>query len=1334
MSFDLTEAGYVLDDITDVWSRPGYCGIAYNDGDEIEERIGAVISEANDLGVLSNELRSHCTDWPSLYHLTSARANILRPFEADLQGEILEIGAGCGAITRFLGECGGNVLALEGSPRRAAIARSRTRELPNVAVVSDRFDLFQRSWKFDVITLIGVLEYANLFNAGVNPALAMLEQVQSLLKPDGKLIIAIENQFGLKYFAGAPEDHLSIPMYGIEGRYRKEQPQTFGRRALTRVLEQAGFSHSEFLAAFPDYKLPFSIITEKGFSCDDFDAGALASQSVRRDPQLPPILTFSPELVWHGLVENRMALDMANSFLVVARRNHEQSDSNDLVLAWHFTSERSKEFCKKTEFRISSSGEIKLHCQPLLPDMANHCQKQLLRWDISDDSPYAIGKPLSQDFIDIVSRDGWKIEDVGEFLRRYLKMLTVLVLTPAESAEIEAADFRLPGVAFDYIPQNIIVFAGGGFQVIDKEWGLNTDTTAGQLVFRGLLAMLGLVTRFGFTSSKFTNTPLGFVSAAFQATGLSVTEREIMQYMDGEMAIQAEVSGGLLNAEDRIDWFSRHYLPRANSSQAIAERDGQIAGLNQTVAERVGQIDGLNKAVAERDGQIAGLNQALAERDGQITGLNQALGERDGQIDSLNRALGERDGQIDSLNRAVAERDDQIDGLNQAVAERDDQIAGLNQAVAERDGQIAGLNRAVAEQDTTLRQILDSTSWRLTMPMRAMSQGLRTVMRHAIRQGRSWLNVIQIGVSLLRFAGERAVYWRKVNQRWPAPKEIPRLVRNLIRLHSARSIAETSESDSSHALRSRLNECADALPSISVVMPVYKTPLPLLGRAIQSVLDQIFWKWELCICDDGSEDQELQRALQHWANTDSRIQIYTLDQNSGISSATNAAMKHATGDYVAFLDHDDELTSDALAEIALAISEDPCVDVIYTDQDKIDSSGVVFEPFYKPDWSPDYFRRVMYVGHLLVVRRSLVDTVNGLNERFNRVQDYEFMLRVSEVTNHIQHIPKILYHWRATQGSIAASLDAKGKIEELQSDAVREHLQRMGLKAEVSPNPAYPHRVSIRYKRRAGSGRVSIVIPTKDHPEHIGRCLASIYDNSKGENVEVVVVDNGTSDPDALAILRQYPVLVVPYNEPFNYSKANNLGVAASSGSIIALLNNDTEVISGDWLDILVGNLEQDDVGAVGPVLLYPDSTVQHAGIVLGPRGTADHVMRGFRSDWDGYAGSLSSVREVTGVTGACLFTRKKTYEELGGLVEHYATHYQDVDYCLRLRKKGLRILCVPDVKLIHHESATRGDDYDVLDRLLLQDLWASELKNGDPYYNPEFSLTALDYSVANKI
>ena len=315
----LQDLGYVLDGSTDVWLNPSYEGIAYNDGDEIETRIFNIIKNAADISTLSTELRQHCTDWPSQYHLTSARANIMRPFEKTLKGaNVLEIGAGCGAITRYLGECGADVLALEGSPRRASIARSRTRDLDNITVLAEKFDQFKSDHQFDVITLIGVLEYANLFTPSDNPALIMLQRVRQLLKPEGTLIIAIENQLGLTYFAGAPEDHFGKPMVGIEGRYGKDQAQTFGRPVLTRLLQQAGFQASNFLAPFPDYKLPSSIVTEAGFAHQHFDASAFASQSVRRDPQLPEVCNFSLELAWPVVFANDLGLETSNSFLIIA--------------------------------------------------------------------------------------------------------------------------------------------------------------------------------------------------------------------------------------------------------------------------------------------------------------------------------------------------------------------------------------------------------------------------------------------------------------------------------------------------------------------------------------------------------------------------------------------------------------------------------------------------------------------------------------------------------------------------------------------------------------------------------------------------------------------------------------------------------------------------------------------------------------------------------------------------------------------------------------------------------------------------------------------------------
>ena len=520
----------------------------------------------------------------------------------------------------------------------------------------------------------------------------------------------------------------------------------------------------------------------------------------------------------------------------------------------------------------------------------------------------------------------------------------------------------------------------------------------------------------------------------------------------------------------------------------------------------------------------------------------------------------------------------------------------------------------------------------------------------------------------------------------------------------------------------------ERVPLISVLMPTYNTNSRYLRAAVDSVRSQLYSHWELIVCDDGSTSTDTLSLLTE-LEEEAKLIVLRNEKNQGISAASNRALAAAKGDFIVLLDHDDVMTADALFHVARRINEKPTVDAIYSDQDKLDPTGRLVTPFFKPDWSPTYLLGVMYVGHLLAVRRELALSVGGFNSRFDKVQDYEFMLRLGERASLIEHVPRILYHWRAIPGSVAHGLDDKAAIDELQAAAVNEHLRRSGIAAIAVPHDRVPHRVTLQPRLEAHP-LVSIIIPTKDAPEYISRCLDSLYEKTSYPNFEVVLVDNGTVDLDALEAMKRCPARIVPFDEQFNYSRANNLGVKHARGEIIVLLNNDTEVISPDWLDHLVLHLSMAGVGAVGPMLIYPGGRVQHAGIVLGFRGTADHVMRKLRADSDGYAGSLVCSREVSAVTGACLCMRRADYKEFGGMSEDYACHYQDVDLCLRLRERGQRILYVPNAQLYHYESVSRGDDYDLLDRAILRDRWGEWIAGGDPYYNPNFVLHEPGYEV----
>ncbi|SCX19581.1 Methyltransferase domain-containing protein [Nitrosomonas eutropha] len=611
MNSYLTDTDYILDVTTNVWSRRDYTGIAYSDGDEVEQRIASIINEVSDLDVLSTELRQHCTDWPSLYHLSGTRANILRPFENDLHGDILEIGAGCGAITRYLGECGGNVLALEGSPRRAAIARARTRDLQNVTVVSDRFDLFSADRKFDAITLIGVLEYANLFTPGEKPALNMLGRVRALLKPEGKLFIAIENQLGLKYFAGAPEDHLGQPMYGIEGRYRNDQPQTFGRIILAEMLKEAGFSACNFLAPFPDYKLPVSIVTEYGFKAKNFDATVFAWQSVRRDPQLPVHLGFSLELVWPAIFDNQLPIDLANSFLIVASPENKDLQDRE-VFAYHYSTERVPEFCKETTFCIDrETGKITVKYKRMDGVERNEVNHSyIINFICPKSDIYRIGHPLTYEFVQLMTKDDWDIVDVKKYLKKYLEILGELAHEQGVLINLESPYSMLPGNFFDVVPNNLILRENNRVSLIDMEWELTSSIELGHLVFRTLLQLIGLVSHFGSTPTK-GMTRGQFVSCVLESLGLSLLPTDYDRYLNIEEQITERVTG--CPAKEAVRWWPDYPLRTLRVHEIIAERDKQVTSLNQAIAERDKQVTSLNQAIAERDRKIVSLHHQFYE-------------------------------------------------------------------------------------------------------------------------------------------------------------------------------------------------------------------------------------------------------------------------------------------------------------------------------------------------------------------------------------------------------------------------------------------------------------------------------------------------------------------------------------------------------------------------------------------------------------------------------------------------------------------------------------------------------------------------------------------------
>jgi len=529
-------------------------------------------------------------------------------------------------------------------------------------------------------------------------------------------------------------------------------------------------------------------------------------------------------------------------------------------------------------------------------------------------------------------------------------------------------------------------------------------------------------------------------------------------------------------------------------------------------------------------------------------------------------------------------------------------------------------------------------------------------------------------------------------------------------------------------------------PTISVVMPVCNTPLEILDEAIRSVLDQAYGNWELCIADDASSAAGIRELLERHAAKDSRIKLQFRDSRGNISAASNTALQIATGEFVALLDHDDVLPPHALYWVAEAINRHPDARLLYSDEDKIDGQGRRFNPYFKSDFNYELFLTQNMVSHFGVYRRDLICSLGGFRSGFDGSQDYDLALRVVAAIprNQIVHIPRILYHWRAIAGSVALSRNEKDFCAPAAWRAVTEHLQALGGVVERAPEAPMYHR--IRHQLPTILPLVSIVICTRDHEALLNRAVESIRTLSTYPNYELVIVDNGSRDPQAVAYLAwlatQPGIHVVRDDSPFNYSRLNNGAVAHCRGEVLCLLNDDIEVVTSDWLEEMVSFVVKPDVGAVGARLWYPDGTLQHGGVIIGAGGVAGHAHLRLPKGSPGYFGRAVLQQELSAVTGACLMVRRGVFQEVGGLDEQIAVAFNDIDFCLRLRAAGYRNIWTPFAELIHHESASRGpeDNPEKIARFqreirFMEARWGDTLAC-DPHYSPNLSLRAGDYSL----
>jgi GT2 family glycosyltransferase len=706
-----------------------------------------------------------------------------------------------------------------------------------------------------------------------------------------------------------------------------------------------------------------------------------------------------------------------------------------------------------------------------------------------------------------------------------------------------------------------------------------------------------------------------------------------------------------------------------------------------------------------------------------------ALGEKDRVLGIQQSALVEKDRGLDAQQAALEELRNDLATLSEVVAERDTLIAAVEEAATTREAATVALGErdaslavSQAELASTRREI---DELRQRLGYRVLEGTIRSVdkiapwstrRRQLVLAGAGAIRVLASegpgGVAKrLSHVGQWAPrLWQVPLPPSPPLKTVPpegqRSINDEYQIWLQRHARTESDQRAERAAFANLAY----RPKISIILPVHDPRPEWLRDAIDSVRRQTYPNWELCLVDDGSGRETRAGIRRHALNR--RMRRARLTTNQGIVAASNRALSMATGEFVGFLDHDDELKPNALFEVVRLLNADRTLDFIYSDEDKKEPDGTLVDPFFKPDWSPDLLMTVNYVTHFAVYRKELVERVGRLRPGYDGSQDHDLALRVTEVTDRIGHVPLPLYTWRKVPGSAAASPEAKPWAYQAGTLALKDSLRRRGLEADVRPGL---WKGSYRVQHRIpDEPRVEIIIPTRDRLELLQRAIESIEALSTYRNYEILVVDNDSRDPSTLEYLGTFKGRVLHYPGPFNFARMMNAAAREARSEMLLFLNNDTEVITPGWIEALLEYAQQPKVGAVGARLLYPAGHVQHEGIIMGlGGGTAGNV------DHGGYFSLGKSVLNATAVTAACMMSRAGVFLEVGGFEERLTVAFNDVDYCLRVGEAGYRIVYTPYAELYHYESASRGTLHPTDDEQFFRDRWGCPGEFRDPYFNP---------------
>jgi len=1309
----------------------------YSDGD-VEDKLLNIVKEHSEDEY--SKIISDTKSWPILYHLSHIRQNIMEPVRIDETMSVLEIGSGCGAITGCLSNRAKSVTCVDLSSKRSTINAYRNKDKDNIKIHVGNFqDVEKTLGTFDLITLIGVFEYGKLYIESDTPYTDFLKIVKKHLNPGGRLIIAIESKLGMKYFAGAREDHCGEYFRGIEGYTEGDGAVTFTRKELEEMFNETGFGSYKFMYPYPDYKFPFE------FFSDSYLPAPGSLNSNHRNFDRNRLGLFDESKAFDNVVANGLFSVFANSYLVelsnekinesenliYQKCSDDRSDSYDIVTSIY--ENRNGRYAVKSPF----SSEAESHIEKYYINV-EHLDNQFKAENIKCCETKRVENGVKLEFLNNASLDSvldqyYKKEDFAAVNKVFERLVGALRNVAVSKFEITDEFKKVFGdITFDKEYKSLnytnvdmilsnIIDCGDVWKLIDTEWVFDFPIPVDYVIYRIMRYyyeanagrykyIAGAYVKFSDNEKKiFAKMEEGFQKYIISE---NVPIWELYKVM-GKSVIDVTSVGA--DEESKLYWEVEEGFSESKTEHA----NTVITGTGEYLLE-----------VSIPEGETA-LRFDPVETSCIITILSITLDNAECAYKTNGKKIAEDCYLYESDPNIIVEN---IEGFNTLVIkytcgavgnyssefgrESDAKLILKNN---ELSSNVRDLQRQLEAVNNSVNEIRNLTSWKLTKPVRGSKEFAKKVIRK---------NPLLLG------AAKRVRYMITKN-----PAHIPQK-----KLKPHKEITSTKEITfilcNEEKWNKERNTKFEKDIRFSILVPLYNTPKRYLKEMIDSVKYQTYEKWELCLADGSDEEHSyVSDICMEYVNSDSRIKYKKLEENGGISRNTNACIEMSTGNYISLFDHDDYLHPSALFETAMAV-EKHNADYIYTDEATFRENNIfdIITFHGKPDFAIDNLRANNYICHFSSFSKELLDEAGYFDPAYDGSQDHDIILRLTDKAKKIYHVRKLLYYWRSHPNSVAADINAKAYAIDAAKRAVYAHLERAGLEAVVESSPAFPTIFNIKYKIN-GCPKVSIIIPNKDHIDDLDKCLGSIINKTTYSRYEIIVVENNSTEEKTFEyyknIGKNRRIKVIYYKDEFNYSKINNFAVNNSDGEFVLLLNNDTEIIEPSWIEYLVMFGQREDVGAVGAKLFYSDNTVQHLEVALG-FGTdriAGHTHLGFPRNSTGYMGRLWYAHDVSAVTAACMLVKRSVYEEVGGLDEQFVVAYNDVDFCMKVRQKGYLIVTNPYCELYHYESKSRGyeDTPEKQERFksevaLFKQKWQSELKKGDPYYNPQFSLDRPDF------